>query len=106
MYVSVVGLRNQKMAIPLPRVHLFVCANRRDASSPLGPGCGAAGEQLFRALKQLVLAQGDAREVWVTETRCLGICPKRGATVAIYPKQEIVPGVLAADAEELLKRVT
>lgn len=94
------------MAIPLPRVHLFVCANRRDASSPLGTGCGAAGEELFQTLKRLVLGSGVARSVWVTETRCLGICPKRGATVAIYPRQEIVPGVVAAEAEALLKRVT
>jgi predicted metal-binding protein len=94
------------MAIPLPRVHLFVCANHRDASSPLGTGCGAAGEELFHTLKRLVLASGDARTVWVTETRCLGICPKRGATVAIYPRQEIVAGIVSDEAEELLKRVT
>ena len=57
-------------------------------------------------MKRLVLASGDARTVWVTETRCLGICPKRGATVAIYPRQEIVAGVVSDEAEELLKRVT
>ena len=27
-----------------PKLHLFVCANVRDASDPLGAGCGARGE--------------------------------------------------------------
>jgi (2Fe-2S) ferredoxin len=85
-----------------PKSHLFVCANRRPADSPLGPGCGAAGEEVFAALKRGVLAQGRAGSVWVTQTQCLGICPKRGATVALYPKGVFYAEVTAADAPALL----
>jgi (2Fe-2S) ferredoxin len=67
-----------------PRRHLFVCANRRDGS-PLGPGCGERGDALYDALKREVAARGVVRDVWVTKTHCLGICPKAGATVARYP---------------------
>jgi predicted metal-binding protein len=71
-------------AAPSPRLHLFVCANRREGS-PLGPGCGERGDALYDALKAEVAARRQHAEVWVTKTQCLGICPKRGATVARYP---------------------
>lgn len=67
-----------------PRVHLFVCANRREGS-PLGPGCGAHGDAVYDALKQEVSARRLVTEAWVTKTHCLGICPRHGATVATYP---------------------
>jgi hypothetical protein len=66
-----------------PRVHLFVCANRREGS-PLGPGCGDHGEAVYEALKREVATHGLVRDAWVTKTHCLGVCPKRGATVARY----------------------
>ena len=71
-------------AVPqLPQVHFFVCANRREADAPLGPGCGDAGEAVYLALKDEVARRREYQRVWVTQTRCLGICPK-GATVAVY----------------------
>jgi (2Fe-2S) ferredoxin len=69
-----------------PRRHLFVCANRREGS-PLGPGCGERGDALYDALKREVAERGLVRDVWVTKTHCLGICPKTGATVARYPSE-------------------
>jgi (2Fe-2S) ferredoxin len=69
-----------------PKLHLFVCVNRRDASDPLGEGCGARGDAVYDALKGEVARRGDFRNTWVTKTHCLGICPKRGCTVAEYPK--------------------
>ena len=73
-----------RIAATSPRVHLFVCANRREGS-PLGPGCGDRGEAVYDALKREVAARGRVVDVWVTKTHCLGICPKSGATVARYP---------------------
>jgi predicted metal-binding protein len=70
-----------------PRLHLFVCANRREGS-PLGPGCGERGDALYDALKAEVSARHLVNEVWITKTLCLGICPKVGATVARYPSKE------------------
>jgi predicted metal-binding protein len=85
-----------------PKAHLFVCANRRPAESPLGAGCGNAGEEVFAGLKRAVLEGGRAASVWVTQTQCLGICPKRGATVAIYPQGGIYAEVVAGDTMALL----
>jgi (2Fe-2S) ferredoxin len=79
---------------PGPRVHLFVCANRREGS-PLGPGCAERGEALYAALKDEVGRRGRIADVWVTKTHCLGICPKRGATLARWP--EAPPGAILAD---------
>lgn len=84
-----------------PRVHFFVCANRRDESSPLGTGCGDRGERVFEWMKAEVARRGAYRSVWVTRTGCLGLCPKRGATVAVYPEQRLVTEVEATDAPEL-----
>ena len=91
-------------AAPLhPSVHFFVCANRRPEGAPLGRGCGDAGEAVFGALKQEVAKRGAYRSVWVTQTLCLGICPKQGCTVACYPTQRIVSEVEPADAVGLFE---
>jgi hypothetical protein len=89
-------------AAPSPRLHLFVCANRREGS-PLGPGCAERGDALYDALKSEVMARRVVAEIWVTKTHCLGICPKRGATVARYPSAEpIVSDVEVGDVAALL----
>lgn len=89
-----------------PRVHLFVCANRRPADSPLGPGCGDAGEALFAALKREVAARRDYARVWVTKTHCMGVCPKNGATCAEYPAQRIFTDAVEADAPAIYAAAT
>jgi (2Fe-2S) ferredoxin len=79
-----------------------VCANRREGS-PLGPGCGERGDALYDALKAEVATRRQHVEVWVTKTQCLGICPKRGATVARYPSRDpIIADVEVADVGALL----
>jgi (2Fe-2S) ferredoxin len=84
-----------------PSVHLFVCANRRPPGDPLGAGCGDAGDAVFQSMKAEVAKRGAYRAVWVTRTLCLGLCPKRGCTVATYPRQHIVSEVEPADAVAL-----
>lgn len=85
-----------------PRLHLFVCANRRE-DSPLGPGCGERGDALYDALKAEVAARGEHTTTWVTKTHCLGLCPKHGATVARYPGSEpILSDVEVTDVTALL----
>jgi hypothetical protein len=87
---------------PSPRLHLFVCANRREGS-PLGPGCAERGDALYDALKDAVAARRSVATIWVTKTQCLGICPKRGATVARrVPREPIVSDVELGDVEALL----
>ncbi len=86
----------------LPEAQLFVCANRREEGSPLGEGCSTHGEELFTELKRRTLTSGLASRVWVTKTACLGICPKRGATVALYPVKRFFADALVSDAETLV----
>jgi hypothetical protein len=85
----------------LPRLHLFVCANQRAADAPLGPGCGKAGEGVYAALKDEVAGRRAFQAIWVTQTQCLGVCPKHGATVAIYSV-----GTQPAATQRLLTEVT
>ena len=80
-----------------------MCGNTRPEDSPLGRGCGLVGEHVYVALKLKVTRASAHRDVWVTKTNCLGICPKRGATVAVYPVGNIIAGVEASDAEELFE---
>ena len=88
-----------------PRLHLFVCANRREADSPLGAGCGDAGEATYAALKAEVARLSAYRTIWVTKTHCLGVCPKRGCTVAVHPPGVLFAEVEAADAAMLLAQM-
>jgi hypothetical protein len=96
-----------RAATLLPTVHLFVCANRRAEDSPLGAGCSAVGDAVYDRFKEEVARRGAYRDVWVTKTGCLGICPAHGCTVALYsrqplqPRQRIVAEVEAADAPAL-----
>jgi (2Fe-2S) ferredoxin len=92
-------------ASPLrPKLHFFVCGNTRPDDSPLGRGCGLVGQHVYDAFKSVVARGGMHRDVWVTKTACLGICPKRGATVAVYGegRSEIFAEVEASDAEEMI----
>ena len=99
------GLSSAAMRVaPLgPKLHMFVCANRRAANDPLGSGCGDAGDAMFDALKGEVARRGIYRAAWVTRTHCLGLCPKSGCTVAIYPKGRIVIEAEASDAAALFQ---
>ncbi len=93
----------------VPEAHVFVCANRRDATDPLGAGCGERGERVFAALKDEVAGERAYARVWVTKTHCLGICPRTGCTVAIYgasaPGGPILRDVDEADARALVRRM-
>lgn len=80
-----------------------MCANRREGS-PLGPGCGPQGEAVFDELKREVGVRGLTLDVWVTRTRCLGVCPAVGTAVAIYPRGGLLSEVLARDTADLLRR--
>jgi hypothetical protein len=84
-----------------PQLQLFVCTNRRDAADPLGEGCGARGEEVYAALKRSVTKRGAVRGTWVSRTHCLGVCPRRGATVARSPALDGVTILSEVDPEDV-----
>jgi hypothetical protein len=84
----------------MPRLHLFVCVNERDPNDPLGPGC--RGGETYAALKAEVARRGEVASVWVTRTYCLGVCPREGCTVAVYPRGQTVRIRTIEDATRLL----
>ena len=88
-----------------PRLQLFVCANERSADSSLGPGCGARGKAVFDELKRQTIRRGLAAAVWVTETKCLGVCPREGCALALSHGGGVFEGVSPADVRGLLDRI-
>jgi len=92
-----------RIAPMAPRLHLFVCANRRTDSS-LGGGCAEAGDAVYDALKEDVATRARLADIWITKTHCLGLCPPRGSTVASYPLGRVFTEVHATEAASLLAR--
>ena len=84
-----------------PARHVFVCTNARAADAGM-PACAANGGAvvLARFLDERA-RRGLYREIFITETRCLGVCPLVGATVVVYPEGVWYVGVGAADVREL-----
>jgi (2Fe-2S) ferredoxin len=98
-------------SLAMPRRHLFVCVNERDPNDPLGPGC--RGGETYAALKEEVARRGEVASTWVTRTYCLGVCPKQGCTVMVYPSGQTVRirtiedaiGLLSAETDDGLEDV-
>ncbi len=87
-----------------PSRHVFVCTNRRDADFGM-PSCGANdGARVLALLREARAARGLYRELFLTESACLGVCPDAGATVVVYPEGVWYVGVLAADVAEIFEQ--
>jgi (2Fe-2S) ferredoxin len=56
---------------------------------------------VYGAFKHVAMDRGVVSSVWITQTGCLGLCPKHGASVARYPRQAIVTEVTPADVPVL-----
>jgi (2Fe-2S) ferredoxin len=90
--------------MPSYKRHFLVCTNRRDDDAGM-PSCARNGSaELAAALRRGRDANGLAATVFVTETRCLGVCPTAGATVVVYPEAVWYEAVNAADVPELVER--
>lgn len=85
-----------------PGLHLLVCTNHREPSSPLGTGCAERGERVYDALKGEVGRRGLAASAWITRTACLGVCPKVGCTVVRHPGGAVFTQVDLGDVGVLL----
>ena len=84
-----------------PEHHVFVCINDRGGEASM-PSCGPnGGSEVLASFLSERARRGLYRELFITETRCLGICPPSGATVVVYPDGVWYVGVSAADVREL-----
>jgi len=81
-----------------PRVHVFVCDNRRPEGSR--PACGARGDEVALALTEAILAHGAGGQVAVTRCGCLGRCFDGPAAVE-YPAGRWWIGLTPAAASDL-----
>lgn len=83
---------------------IFVCTNRRAPGDPLGEGCAAAGDAVHAAVAAELARRGLRPALWLARTHCLGVCPRRGAAVALSPGGELLTEALAADASAIVDR--
>jgi len=94
-------LRPLQEGVGRPRLHLFVCTNKR----PIGgrPSCGTRGsEGLIEALRAAVAAQPDLwGEVRINGCDCLGPCFD-GPNLVVYPEGTWYAGVDVEDVAELV----
>lgn len=84
------------------RLQLFVCTNQRRDDDPLGGGCGARGEAVYRALKLAIDRRAAWKSVWIAQTSCLGVCPKSGCTITVAPTGALLDEAEPDDADAIL----
>jgi (2Fe-2S) ferredoxin len=92
-----------KPSVLKPLAHVLVCTNQRKPEDPLRSGCGAAGPEVFASLKRRVIEGGIGARVWVTSTGCLGLCPRKGCTVSVYPANTHLVEVVTSDVDEVFR---
>ena len=88
-----------------PKLHVFVCVNKRDASADIPCCADVYGEDIYAALKTYVKEKGFVGIVWITRARCLGFCNDKGATVVFYPKGKWFTHVTLEDIPRLKEMI-
>lgn len=89
--------------MPGYRRHFFVCTNRRDADATL-PSCAPHGaHEVLAALRRGRDVHRLAGSVFVTEAQCLGMCPREGTTIVVYPEGIWYRVVTDADVQAVVE---
>lgn len=57
---------------------------------------------MYDALKTEIASRGLERTHWITRTHCLGLCPKRGATIVHHPGAVVLADVEPEDVTAIL----
>lgn len=71
--------------------------------SGLGAGCEGRGAEVLEALRTEVQRSGAGGAIWITESKCLGMCPRKGAGLAVYPSGELYTQVVPSDVPTILQ---
>jgi len=68
------------------------------------PSCAAnTGTEIAAAFRSARAERGLTGSVFVTETLCLGACPRDGVTVVVYPEAVWYLGVTLGDVAEIVE---
>ena len=82
--------------------YLFVCINRRGEDNPKGCCAAKDSEEVYKALKEEIVARGLAKlEARVCTSSCLDQCDK-GVTVLVEPDHFFYGRVTVADVPEIV----
>ena len=92
-----------KKKVPFQKT-VFVCTNTREGGRVACGNPGRGGLELCEALKAAAKAAGLKGKVRVARSGCLDLC-EQGPNVFLYPGDEWLSGVTAADAPEILKKL-
>ena len=93
-----------KKPVPYKKT-VFVCVNSRDGGRVACGNPGRGGVELCESLKHAVKEKGLKGKVRVAKAGCLDLC-EQGPNAFIYPGDEWLSGVTAADVPEILKKLT
>ena len=93
-----------KKSVPYKKT-VFVCVNVRDGGRVACGNPGRGGVELCESLKHAVKEKGLKGKVRVAKSGCLDLC-EQGPNAFIYPGDEWLSGVTAADVPEILKKLT
>ena len=93
-----------KKKVPFQKT-IFVCTNIREGGRVACGNPGRGGLELCEALKHAVKEKGLKGKVRVARSGCLDLC-EQGPNAFVYPGDEWVSGVTAADVPELIKKLT
>lgn len=88
--------------MPHYKRHIFVCINRREASSSKGCCAAQGAEEVFHAFKSQIKERGLKADVRATKTGCLDQC-SQGVVCVVYPEQFWYGGVKIEDVEEIIE---
>ncbi len=84
--------------------HFFVCNNCRSTEAGLQSCSEQGGQEIFTELLRARQENRMVTQVFITETKCLGPCPERGATVAVYPDNVWYTSVTTDDVDEIVEK--
>jgi (2Fe-2S) ferredoxin len=80
----------EEISMPKKQLHILICVNDR-SNVPIShkPDCGSKiNHQDFLELKEFIKEKELTSQVKLTRTYCLGICPKHGFVMLVYPGQK------------------
>jgi (2Fe-2S) ferredoxin len=92
------GFMHNLINPPSPKLHVFVCINDRTTTRPDMTSCAPTiTKDTIKKVKYWIIEQGLTHQILITKTYCLGICPKSGGVMVVYPQGRWVTQIKSAE---------